>query len=215
MKPVVLSDVLAVGEFPTPEQIAILAKAGFKSLLNNQPDGEVARFQCDADVATEAQRHGLAHAHAPLSSRTPPPEEMQRYAEAVASLPAPIYAFCYSGARAAAACALGLAAGTDAATLVKSFGEAGFDLSSLKPWLEDEHARHGKAAAGDGSAPPAAKAVANGNGGAAAANGNGQSAGTPQAAPATQIQRGPEKSTGMPSMVVVQPRASGYGGYAI
>lgn len=209
MKPVVLSDVLAVGEFPTPEQVAILAKAGFKSILNNQPDGEVARFELDAGVAAEAKRHGLAHAYAPLSSRTPPADELQRYADALAVLPAPIYAFCYSGSRSAAACALLLTATTDVVEIVRQFGEAGFDLAGLTPWLEEERARRvppGKA----GEAKPQSPAPADTNGNV----GEHGRAAVPASPAAAAIAR-PEDATGLPRMIVVQPRAAGYGGFAM
>lgn len=209
MKPVVLSDVLAVGEFPTPEQVAILAKAGFKSILNNQPDGEVARFETDAGVAAEAKRHGLAHAYAPLSSRTPPADELQRYADAVAALPAPIYAFCYSGSRSAAACALLLTATTDVVEIVRQFGEAGFDLSGLTPWLEEERARHvPPVKAGDAKPQAPAAAATNGSGGL-----HGSAAGP--ATPAAPGIKRPEEATALPRMIVVQPRAAGYGGFAM
>ena len=198
MKPVVLSDVLAVGEFPTPEQVAILAKAGFKSILNNQPDGEVARFETDADVAAEAKRNGLAHAYAPLSSRTPPPEELQSYARAIASLPAPIYAFCYSGARSAAACALLLSATTDVEAIVKQFADAGFNLAGLVPWLEEERARHlPPVSAGEAAAAAPVKVV-----------------GT-LAAPAPMAVPLASEGGALPRMIVVQPRAAGYGGFAM
>lgn len=228
MKPVVLSDVLAVGEFPTPEQIAILAKAGFKSIVNNQPDGEVARFQQDAEVAALARASGLAHAYAPLSSRTPERAELDLYAKAVASLPAPIYAFCYSGARSAAGCALLLTASASVEAIVGQFAAAGFDLSGIRPWLEEERARHAPAAAKaegqgratEGAAPPApaaaaaaaprepapvavhpvAESLANGSGGGRAA---------------ADAHRVPELVKGMPKMIVVQPRAAGFGGFAM
>ena len=102
MKPIVLTDVLAVGEFPTFEELAILAKAGFKSLINNQPDGEVARFPAAALVAVEAEKLGLAYAHVPIETRTPEPDAIAAFAEAAQTLPEPIYAFDYSGARSAA-----------------------------------------------------------------------------------------------------------------
>lgn len=210
MKPVVLSDVLAVGEFPTPEQVAILAKAGFKSILNNQPDGEVARFETDAGIAAEAKRNGLAHAYAPLSSRTPPADELQRYADAIASLPAPIYAFCYSGARSAAACALMLTATTDVVEIVRQFGEAGFDISGLTPWLEEERSR--RAPPGDAAERKAASpapVITNGNG-------NGPD---PLVTPAMPLVPPPAKRADepavLPRMIVVQPRAAGHGGFAM
>ncbi|MGE0698720.1 MAG: sulfur transferase domain-containing protein [Hyphomicrobiaceae bacterium] len=197
-----MSDVLAVGEFPTLEQVSILAKAGFKSILNTQPDGEVARFDSDAAIAAEAKRNGLAHAYAPLSSRTPPEGELARYAAAIEALPAPIYAFCYSGSRSAAAFGLLLTASMDVETIVSQFAEAGFDLAGIKPWLDEARARHvSERGAAAGGKPATASAI------------------PPRPAPASkpaaepQFQRAPA-AAGLPSMVVVQPRAAGFGGFA-
>jgi sulfide:quinone oxidoreductase len=223
MKPVVVSDVLAVGELPTSDQIEILAKAGFKSILNNQPDGEVSRFPTAAALEGEARQHGLSYAYVPLSSRTPPDDELARYEEALKALPAPIYAFCYSGARSAAACALLLAGRSEVNTLIKEFAEGGYDLEGLRPWLEERgalHAAKAKVAAGEAASPPGAAAggpqaadSAKDGGGpaavAAVANGNGAHAEAPAAA------AGPTATAAdaerMPRTVVVQPRAHGFG----
>lgn len=200
MKPVVLTDVLAVGEFPTLEQVEILAKAGFKSIINTQPDGEVARFEPDARMAAEASRHGLAHAYAPLSSRTPPAGELACYARALSALPAPIYAFCYSGSRSAAACALLLAAHEDVEAILRQFDEAGFDLSGLKPWLEAERAQHRPSGERDGSADHTVGAL----GGAVPAHAGG----------ATKVNDA-GADDGRRREIVVHPRVASFGGYVL
>ncbi len=141
MKPIVVSDVLAIGEMPSLEQIAILAKAGFRSIINNQPDGEVERFPASNIVAEEAKRCGLGHAYAPVASRMPSAHELAHFARALAELPSPIYAFCYSGSRSAAACAMTMTAEKDVDTIVAEFAAAGFDVAALRPWLDDERNR--------------------------------------------------------------------------
>lgn len=187
MRPVVVSDVLAVGEVPTREQIVILARAGFKSLINNQSDGEVERLLTSAEIAAECAAAGLAYRHVPLASRTPPEQELARFAAAISEMPAPIYACCYSGSRSAAACALVLAREQDAAAIIRNFADAGFDISGLKPWLEAAH-------------PHEAAAEGNGTNGAHGAPDGG--------AAAVPIEAGY-------TPVVVLPRAGSYGGHAV
>lgn len=145
MKPIVVSDILAVGEVPSPEQMEILAKAGFRSVINNQPDGEVERLPGDAVLAEAARACGLTYAYAPLASRTPDGVELAVYADALKRLPGPIYGFCYSGARSAAGCALLLTESMEPDAIVAQFAAADFDISALRPWLEDERARRGTA----------------------------------------------------------------------
>jgi len=156
MKPIVVSDILAVGEFPTLDEIVILARAGFKSIINNQPDGEVARFPASAVVAEAARAAGLAHAYAPISSRTPDAAELAAFANALEALPAPIYAFCYSGARSAAAAALLRARACEPDALIREFAEAGIDIRALEPWLCEANARHKGSATGLAPPPDAA-----------------------------------------------------------
>lgn len=141
MNPVVVSDRVAIGEVPSLEQIEILAKAGFRSLLNNQPDGEVERLPASTALAAAARANGLACASAPLSSRTPSEAELLAHELAVRDLPAPIYAFCYSGARSAAGCALMATTHSEPQAIIAEFAAAGFDIAALAPWLADERKR--------------------------------------------------------------------------
>jgi uncharacterized protein (TIGR01244 family) len=197
MKPIVVSDILAVGEVPSPEQFEILAKAGFKSVINNQPDGEVDRLPGNAVLAAAAKKHGLAYAYAPLANRTPEPHELEAYSAALHDLAAPVFAFCYSGARSAAGCALLLTETQEPDAIVAQFAEAGHDVSSLKPWLVDERKRRAK---------PAPKT---------ASNGNGNGAHAAKEAPAVAV---PPPAVTAPKAVegiVVHARAAGYGGFAM
>lgn len=139
MRPVALSDDIAVGEVPDVDHIAILAKAGFRSLLNVQPDGEVARLPDARATAKIAEAAGLAYAHVPVESRRPSEACIKTFADAMATLPRPIYAYCYSGGRAAAAWALAVAPATAPAKIVQALEAAGYDASSLSGALERRH----------------------------------------------------------------------------
>lgn len=244
MKPIVVSDVLAVGEFPTLEQLEILAKAGFKSVINNQPDGEVERFPASTALAAEAERLGLRHAYVPIETRVPEPEALERLAAAVATLPDPIFAFCYSGARSAAACAFLRTETEDVPKIVADFAEGGFDVSALVPWLDEARAHHlaaGRAAAnaagGNGHAGIGHAGNELAGNGAAAGNGA-VIAGPPDALPPGAVIAGPPAAVTpvavTPAAVtpaitaaaraaeapiaaptIVYPRAAGFGGFAI
>ncbi len=135
MRPIALSDEIAVGEVPLPAEIEILSKAGFRSLINAQPDGEVARFADAATTRRAAEAVGLAYAHVPIESRMASEALIQSFAEALSTLPRPIYAFCYSGGRAAAAWALAMATQTPPVQLAQALENAGFDASALRPAL--------------------------------------------------------------------------------
>lgn len=85
-----------------PAQMAAVAAAGYRSVINNRPDGEGGAEQpSSADIARAAQAAGLQYAHLPVVPSDIRPEEVARMAELVHTLPKPVLAFCRSGARAA------------------------------------------------------------------------------------------------------------------
>ena len=132
MVPVALSDVIAVGEVPTAEEIDILARAGFRSILLTQPENEVARLLTKDEVAARSAAAGLAFAYVPVETRRPPEPALTAFADALSSLPRPIYACCYSGARTAAAWALAASRTLPLETVMESCAAAGYDMSYLR-----------------------------------------------------------------------------------
>jgi sulfide:quinone oxidoreductase len=136
MQPVALSEVIAVGEMPGAEQIEILAKAGFQSLINVQPEGEVERHLTSAQLEGHATKAGLAYRYVPVESRRPSSETVAAFGEALKALPRPIYACCYSGSRAAAAWALAAAPQMESDAVVAACAAAGYDITFMKDRLE-------------------------------------------------------------------------------
>jgi uncharacterized protein (TIGR01244 family) len=140
MRPIALSDEIAVGEVPQADEIPILAKAGFRSLINVQPEGEVMRLTDAASCQLAAAAAGLAYVHVPIESRLPSEAQIKTFTEALSAMPRPVYAYCYSGGRAAAVWALAVAPQTAPATIVQALELAGFDASSLSAALARRHA---------------------------------------------------------------------------
>jgi uncharacterized protein (TIGR01244 family) len=140
MRPIALSDEIAVGEVPLADEIPILAKAGFRSLINVQPEGEVMRLTDAASCQLAAAAAGLAYVHVPIESRLPSEAQIKTFADALSAMPRPVYAYCYSGGRAAAVWALAVAPETAPAKIVQALELAGFDASSLSAALARRHA---------------------------------------------------------------------------
>ena len=140
MRPVALSDQIAVGEMPSLDEITVLAKAGFRSLINAQPDGELARHLSADAIADAAARAGMTTVHIPIESRRPSEDRIQAFASALATLPLPAYACCYSGARAAAGWALAAAPTMRVEDIVASCTSAGYDMAFFLPELARRHA---------------------------------------------------------------------------
>lgn len=83
-----------------PEDMAQVAAAGFRSVVNNRPDFEGGPDQpTSAAIEAAAVAAGLKYAHHPVSPSMHTPEQIAHMATLLAELPAPVLAFCRSGAR--------------------------------------------------------------------------------------------------------------------
>lgn len=84
----------------TPEAMAPAAAAGFRSVINNRPDGEGGPDQpTSAQIEAAARAAGLAYRHLPVDPAWQSPEEVAATAAMLAELPRPILMFCRSGNR--------------------------------------------------------------------------------------------------------------------
>lgn len=83
--------------------VAVFARQGYKSIINNRPDGEGGPEQPrSADIEAAAKAHGLRYVHVPVPSPMLTPTQVEAYRHACADLPHPVVAFCRSGGRASA-----------------------------------------------------------------------------------------------------------------
>ena len=95
-----LSETVAVAGQLAPEQMAEAAAAGYRSVINNRPDFEGGPSQpSSASIEAAAHAAGLEYAHLPVAGNYQSEAEIARFGELLASMPAPVLAFCRSGAR--------------------------------------------------------------------------------------------------------------------
>ena len=86
----------------SPEAMAELARAGFRSVINNRPDFEHGPDQpTNAAIEAAAKAAGLEYRFLPVSGGYQSPQEIAAFATLLGELPRPILAFCRSGARSA------------------------------------------------------------------------------------------------------------------
>lgn len=85
----------------TVDDVAVLARQGYRSIINNRPDGEGGPSQpTSAQIEAAAQAAGLSYVYFPVSSMMVTPQQVTRYQAVCADLPHPIVAFCAAGGRA-------------------------------------------------------------------------------------------------------------------
>lgn len=119
----------------TPEEVAIVAAAGFRAVISNRPDGEESGQPTAAEMKAAAEAHGLEFRHIPVTVGGIGPDDIQAMAEALDTLPGPIFGFCRSGTRTAMLWALAKAPSSDPDTLIAAARDAGYDLSGLRSRL--------------------------------------------------------------------------------
>ena len=83
----------------TPEEIAAVKAAGFKSVICNRPDEEQPGQPSAASVRAAAEAAGLAFRHIPVISGQITAANVADQAEALNELDGPVFAYCRSGAR--------------------------------------------------------------------------------------------------------------------
>ncbi|MEO8999003.1 MAG: TIGR01244 family sulfur transferase [Rhodanobacter sp.] len=134
-----LTEQLSVAAQIAPEDIAELATAGFRSLINNRPDGEADDQPASALLAAAAASHGLDYRYLPVVSGQVSEQNAVDFSVALRSLPAPVLAFCRTGTR---CCTLwALQAAGDADAVLDTARQAGYDLQSLRPRLSPRSGR--------------------------------------------------------------------------
>jgi sulfide:quinone oxidoreductase len=119
-----------------PGGIAQLARAGFRSLINNRPDTDQELLMTSAETATEAAANGLRYVHIPVEGRNPLERDVKAFAAALSTLPQPIFAYCHSGGRSASLWAMASVADFDTETLISKCRDIGFDISGLRAKME-------------------------------------------------------------------------------
>ena len=123
---------LAVAAQLKSDDVADLAHHGFKTIVNNRPDGEEAVQPTAADIGAEAKRRGLTYVYQPVSTSAIGAKDVADFERNVAAAAKPVLAHCRSGTRTYLMWAAGQALkGKDPAALVAEAAARGFDLKSL------------------------------------------------------------------------------------
>ena len=114
------------------EHVQAAADAGFRTLINNRPDGEEPGQPTDAQVEAWAKERGLGYQALPVSGGISR-ELVEAMGDMVADAQKPVLAFCRSGMRSISlwAMAESLAGRRVKADLIERGEAAGYDLSRI------------------------------------------------------------------------------------
>ncbi|MGO4854848.1 TIGR01244 family sulfur transferase [Phaeovulum sp. W22_SRMD_FR3] len=125
----------AVAPQITLEDVAAIAAAGFRTLLNNRPDDEIGAELDAAAMEKAARAAGLEYRHLPFWPGQMTRDLVEGFEAALAECPAPVLAYCRSGTRSSNLWAMAQAGHLEIETILSATAEAGYDLGSLVPAL--------------------------------------------------------------------------------
>ena len=121
----------------TPHSANEIARAGFVAIVNNRPDDEEPGQPEGAEIRVAAEAAGLTYTEIPVTQAGFSHPQVAAMAAALAAAGGPVLAYCRSGTRSCNLWALASAkAGGDPATLVAKGAGAGYDLSGIRPLLD-------------------------------------------------------------------------------
>jgi uncharacterized protein (TIGR01244 family) len=132
-----IDDSISVAPQIAPEDVAGLAAAGFKAIVNNRPDGEELSQPSGDAMRAAAEAAGLAYAQIPVTHAGFSAVQVDAMAEALETAGGPVLAYCRSGTRSCNLWALAAASrGGDPDTLTAKAANAGYDISGIRPLLD-------------------------------------------------------------------------------
>ena len=127
-----VTDQLSVSPQIGVDDVDAAAEQGFKTIINNRPDGEDPSQPSGFEIEAAAAAAGLAYFHIPVRGG-PTPEQIETTLKVLDQAPAPVLAFCRSGTRSIVTWALSQAASgaRGRPELVNLGRAAGYDLSGV------------------------------------------------------------------------------------
>lgn len=130
-----ISPDLAVSAQIEPEDVARLAEAGFKVLINNRPDDEIGADIDHNAMATAASAAGIEYHYLPFHPGQITPELISDFGRATQGQK-PVIAYCRSGNRCTVLWALNQAGKRSEAEILETAAKAGYDLSGIRPLIQ-------------------------------------------------------------------------------
>jgi uncharacterized protein (TIGR01244 family) len=136
-----INDTISVSPQMSPADMAEAAAQGFKTVINNRPDGEGGPDQPTSEAVEEAAKAaGLDYIYMPVVSGQISEANIAAFQKALANAQKPVLAYCRTGTRCTNLWALAEAPTGSVSELVQQAADAGYDLRALAPVLQQRGA---------------------------------------------------------------------------
>lgn len=137
-----IDDSISVAPQITPDQVADLARMGFRTLVANRPDQEEPGQPAMAELEKAAREHGMEWVYLPVESGNIVDEDVDAFDPMFEQAEKPVLAFCRSGTRCSVLWALSAARHMPIEPIIQRTGQAGYDLRGLVPRLQQQASDH-------------------------------------------------------------------------
>lgn len=136
MKVTKLTPNISVAHQLTEKDLDDAAAAGFKTIINNRPDGEGPDQPRSEELAAAAKCLGLAYHHIPAISGQISNDQVEAFRMALGGAEKPALAFCRTGTRSTTLWALAVSDRLSANEILQTASKAGYNMEALRPQLE-------------------------------------------------------------------------------
>ena len=131
-----LTDTYAVSPQIMPEDVAAIAAAGFTTIIDNRPDGEIPpEVQTDA-IRDAAEAAGLAFVANPVVGGAITADNVRQQGETLGAAKGPVFAYCASGNRSSIVWALSQSGKHPTDELIATAARAGYNLEPFRAQID-------------------------------------------------------------------------------
>ncbi len=113
------------------DDVAEIAKAGYKTIICNRPDGEGNDQPLFHEIEEAARAHGLEAHYLPVESGKVSDADAEAFGDRLEAVPKPVFAYCRSGTRSVTLWSLSHAARMPLADILAAAKGAGYDMSGV------------------------------------------------------------------------------------
>lgn len=131
-----LTPTYAVSPQITPEDLPAIKAAGFVTVIDNRPDGEIPPDLQTDEIRAAAEALGLAFVANPVIGGAITDHNVTTQREVISTNPGPVFAYCASGNRSSVVWALAQAGERPADELIGIPARFGYSLEWLRPVLD-------------------------------------------------------------------------------
>ncbi|WP_417249095.1 TIGR01244 family sulfur transferase [Celeribacter sp.] len=126
-----LTDGLSVSGQVQLDDIAKLARRGFRTIICNRPDGEAPDQPTHDEVEKAAAEAGLEFRYLPVTPGVVTEETAEAFRQALIDVPGPVFGYCRSGTRTTTLWSLAMAKEKSVVDILAATKAAGYDMTGV------------------------------------------------------------------------------------